>query len=112
MSISASQALKDYNVDLLTHLPLEDEIFYAMADRANLFPLDTGDNIKAKDTRAKKVSYFLGFIGPGADIYLPILLEVMKESGVADVVQLAKKITAATGIGGESNALTQTSMYS
>ena len=112
MSISASHALRDYNVDLLTHLPLEDEIFYAMAQRADLFPLDTGDNIKAKDTRAKKVSYFLDVIKPGADIYLPKLLKIMKESDVADVVQLAEKITAATGIGGESNALTQTSTYS
>ena len=103
----SSQALKDYNVDLLTHLPLENDIFFAMADRAGLFPLDTGNNIKAKDTRAKKVSYFLGVIGPGADIYLPKLLKVMKESGVADVVQLAEKITAATGKGSESNALIQ-----
>ena len=106
MSTSASQALKDYNVDLLRNLPLEDELFFAMAERAGLFPLDTGNNIQAKETRAKKVSYFLGVIGPGADFYLPKLLQVMKDSGVGNVVQLAEKIAAATGIGGESNAIT------
>ena len=98
MSTSASQALRDYNVDLLTQLPLDDEIFFAMAQRANLFPLDTGNNIKAKDTRSKKVSFFLDTIGPGADIYLPKLLKVMMESDFADVIQLAEKIVAATGI--------------
>ncbi len=33
----------------------------------------------------------------------------MKESGVTDVMQLVEKIAAATEIGGESSALTQTS---
>ena len=107
MSISASQALKDYNVDLLRNLPLEDPLFYAMVEKAGLFSLDTGNSIQAKDTRAKKVSYFLGVIGPGADFYLPKLLQVMKDSGVGNVVQLAENIAAATGIGGESNTLTE-----
>ena len=107
MSISASQALKDYSVELLDHLPLEIDKFFAMTERAGLFPLDTGSNIKAKDTRAKKVSYFLDVIRPGADIYLPKLLEVMKDKdSPPDVVQLADKIAAATGIGGKSNAVT------
>ena len=105
MSTTRNQALKDYGVDLLKHLPLEDEIFFAMVERAELFPLDTGNNIKAKDTRVKKVSYFLEVIKPGADIYVPKLLQVMKESGVADVIQLAEKITAVIEKGGESNAL-------
>ena len=60
-----------------------------MVQRADLFLLNTGNNIKAKDTRAKKVSYFLDVIGPGADFYLLDLLKVMKESGVADVLQLS-----------------------
>ena len=109
MSISASQALKDYSVDLLKHLPLEDVTFFEMVKKADLFPLTTGDSVKAKPIRAEKVSYFLGVIGPGADIYLPKLLKVMKESDVADVVTLAEKIAAATGIGGESILMVITS---
>ena len=71
-----------------------------MAKRAKLFPLDTGDAIEAKPTRSDKVAYFLQYtIEPGAEEYLPTLLKVMKESKVADVVELANKIQAATGIG-------------
>ena len=59
------------------------------------------------------MSYFLCVIGPGADSYLPKLLKVMKDSGVADVVKLAEKIAAAaaaaTGMEGGSNAPTQSS---
>ena len=106
MPISASQALKDYGVDLLQHLPLENAIFFAMVQKAGLFPLDIGANVQAKHTRAEKVSYFLTQIGPGADSNLPKLLKVMRESGVTDVVDLAEKIAVATG---GSNALTQTS---
>ena len=77
-----------------------------MVQKAGLFPLDIGANVQAKLTRVEKVSYFLTQIGPGADSNLPKLLEVMKQSGVTDVVQLAEKIVVATG---GSNALTQTS---
>ena len=104
MPITASEALMKYNVDLLEHLPLENVVFFAMAQKAGLFPLDTGDMISEKHTRAEKVSYFLRFIGPGADSYLPELLKVMKDCGVADVVKLAEEIAAATGMEGGSNA--------
>ena len=103
MSITPSEALNKYNVDLLKHLPLDITTFFEMAKNAGLFPLGTGDNIKAKPTRADKVSYFLSVIGPGADSYLPKLLKVMKDSGVDDVVQLAEKIAKATGMDGGSN---------
>ena len=111
MSMSARDALKVYMVELLRHLPLENEIFFAMAERADLFPLGTGYSIRAKATRAEKVAYFLDHIRPGADIYLPRLLKVMKESEYYDVVKLSEEISAATRISGESNALTQTVMY-
>ena len=106
MSISASQALKDYNVDLLKNLPLENAVFLAMVDRAGLLPLDGVDSVKAKSTRAEKVSHLLDVIKAGADTYLPKLLKVMKDSGVDNVVQLANKIAAATGIGKPIIALT------
>ena len=111
MPISCSQALKEYSVELLTHLPLENDIFFAMAQRAGLFQLGTDDNIRAEPTRAKKVTYLLSVIGPGADSYLPILLKVMKDSRVPDVLQLADTIAAATGMDGEFNPLTQASTY-
>ena len=107
MSMSASQALKKYRVDLIEHLPLENVMFFAMANCANLFPLGIDHDINAEPTRAKKVSCFLDFIDAGADIYLPKLLEIMKNCGAADVEQLAKKIAAT--MDGESNKLTQTS---
>ena len=87
-------------MELLQHLPLENDIFFAMAKQADLLPLDTGDSIAAEPTRAKKVSYFLQHVvEPGAEQYLPKLLKVMKESKFANVVKLADDIQAATGIG-------------
>ena len=70
------------------------------AKQADLLPLDTGDSIAAEPARAKKVSYFLQHIvKPGAEEYLPKLLEVMKESKVANVVTLADNIKATMIIG-------------
>ena len=98
--MSPSEAIKQFNVELLHQLPLESDKFFAMAKQADLFPLDTGDSIAAEPTRAKKVSYFLQHVvEPGAEQYLPKLLKVMKDSKVANVVKLADDIQAATGIG-------------
>ena len=108
MSTSASQVITDYKVELVKHLPLENELFFAMVERDGLFPLEIGDDIKAKDTRAKKVSCFLDFIRPGADTYLPKLLKVMKESGVDDVLELAENIDTTIRNSGESTGLART----
>ena len=98
--MSAGDAIRKFNVELLLHLPLENHIFFAMAKQADLFPLDIGDAIAAKLTRSEKVAYFLQHtIESGAEEYLPKLLKVMKESKVADVVKLADRIQAATRIG-------------
>ena len=98
--MSAGEAIKNFNVKLHRHLPLENHMFFAMVKQADLFPLDTGDAIAAKPTRSEKVAYFLTHtIEPGAEEYLPKLLTVMKKSEFADVVKLADKIQAATGIG-------------
>ena len=86
MSISASQALKDYAVDLVLHLPIDDSIFFAGLYSANLLPLDFGNKIRSEKIRADKVLCFLDLIRPGADIYVPKLLEVMANSGSADVM--------------------------
>ena len=98
--IGVRDAIKQFNVKLIQQLPLENDIFFAMAKQDGLFPLDTGDSIAAKSTRAQKVTYFLQHIvEPGAEEYLPKLLKVMKHSKVANVVKLADEIHAATGIG-------------
>ena len=100
VTLSLNEAIKQFNVELLNQLPLENDIFFAMAKKADLFPLNTGDSIAAKSTRAEKVSYFLQYVvEPGAEHYLPKLLKVMKESKVVNVVKLADKIQAATRIG-------------
>ena len=71
-----------------------------MAKQDGLFPLDTGDSIAAKSTRAQKVTYFLQHVvEPGAEEYLPKLLKVMRDSKVTNVVGLADDIHAATGLG-------------
>ena len=97
---SAKDAIKQFSVDLLEQLPLEDVKFFAMARRAGLFPLNTGDSIAAMPTRAEKVAYFLQHaVEPGAEEYSPKLLSVMKESKVANLVRLADDIEAVTAIG-------------
>ena len=97
--MSARDAIKQFSVNLNCELPLENDIFFAMAEQAGLFPLDTSDSIAAKSTRAQKVTYFLRHVvEPGAEQYLPKLLKVMRDSKVANVVRLADNIQATTGI--------------
>ena len=98
--MSAREAIKQFSVELVQQLPLENDIFFTMAKHADLFPLDTGDSIAVKSTRAQKVSYFLQHVvEPGAEEYLSKLLKVMRDSKVANVAKLADDIHAATGIG-------------
>ena len=100
MNISAKDAVIEFNVELHEQLPLENSLFFAQAKQANLFPLNNGDIIKAKSTRAEKVAYFLQHVvEPGAEEYLPKLIKVMKESKVDNVVKLAEKIQERTRIG-------------
>ena len=96
MAISAEEAVKKFKVKLLRELPLDDPIFFAMVEEANLFPVGTGDSIRVEKSRAHKVDYFLyNVVQPGADEYLPKLLKVMRESKVDNVVKLADEIQAA-----------------
>ena len=100
MAISPKDAIKKFKVELLQELPLDDPIFFAMAERVDLFPMDTGDTIRAEKSRAHKVDYFLRHVvEPGADQYLPRLLQVMKESEVANVEKLADNIQKAVAPG-------------
>ena len=100
MAISAKDAIKKYKVELLQELPLDEPLFFAMAERAGLFPLGINKAIKAEKTRACKVDYFLDHVvEPGADKYLPKLLKVMRESKVDNVMKLADDIQVAVGPG-------------
>ena len=100
VTMSAGNVIKQFNVELVHQLPLEDDIFFAMAKHAGLFPLDTGDSIVAEPTRAKKVSYFLQHVvEPGAKQYLPKLLKVMRDSKVTNVVRLADDIQTEIDLG-------------
>ena len=95
MALSAKKAVIKFKVELLQELPLEQPLFFAMAERAGLFPLTTNESIKAKETRGHKVEYFLDYVVmPGADVYLPQLLRVMRESEVGNVIRLADDIQA------------------
>ena len=96
VAISAKNAIARFNIRLLVQLPLESDVFFAMVKQACLFPRDAADRIAELSTRSKKVSYFLQHvIEPEADVYLPKLLGVMKESEDLNVVQLANEIQAA-----------------
>lgn len=96
MAISAKDAIKKYKVELLQELPLDDPLFFAMAERADLFPSNTGNSIREEKTRAHKVDYFLlHVVEPGAEEYLPKLLKLMKESQFENVKKLADDIQEA-----------------
>ena len=98
--MSARDVLKQFDVQLLQQLPLDNELFFATAYSADLFPPGTVDLIAAEPTRAKKVSYFLQHVVlPEAEVYVPKLLKVMKKCKFDNVVRLADDIQAAMGIG-------------
>lgn len=92
--------IKQFSEKLYEQLPLEDDRFFSMAKQADMFPQNTGDFIKAKLTRAEKVSYLLEHVvEPGATEYLPKLLKVMKKCDFVNVEVLANEIQAAAKIG-------------
>ena len=100
MAISPKDAIKKFKVELLQELPLDDPLFFAMAERLDLFPMDIGNIIRAEKSRAHKVDYFLQHVvEPGAEQYLPRLLQVMKESKIANVEKLADDIQKAIAPG-------------
>ena len=87
---SAEDILKHHKVELLTILPLEDEIFLAKLGEANLLPRGSGASIQAKNTRAEKVSYFLlHVVEPAPELYLKLLIGVMEKSDDLAVNKLA-----------------------
>ena len=89
------RTLKQFRTDLIAKLPLDDAYFYALLVQADLFPLGSGDMVKKRTTRAEMVSFYLDeVIGRGSEIYLPKLIEVMKECNDLSLNDLAKKMKA------------------
>ena len=100
VTMSAGDVIKQFSVELVRQMPLENDVFCAMAKTADLFPLDTGYSIAAEPTRAKKVTYFLQHVvEPGAEVYLPKFLKLMKDSKVTNLVRLTDEIQAAADQG-------------
>ena len=98
ITVSPKDAIRDFGPKLLEKLPLENEVFLVLADQARLFPPDVKAIIITKRTRSEKVAYFLNHVmEPGADQYLPKLLDVMKKYDDLAVQQLANEIQTATG---------------
>ena len=94
--MSASEAIKTFYARLVQEVPLDNKDFFAMAKSAGLFPSDTEECVMAQETNAKKVTYLLRHVvEPEPDQYLPLLLQVMKNSGVSNVVKLANDIEGA-----------------
>ena len=89
----AAVIVRDFSVKLLQQLPLDDPLFFAMLRGADLLPLNSGDAIRALNTNAEKVDYFLHhIIEPAASQNLPKLLRVMENSEVSILVTLANEI--------------------
>ena len=95
MDVACTDAVRHFNVELCRQLPLDDALFFGMVNGANLLPLDAGDSIRTLATRAQKVDYFLRrVIEPAAKQNLPKLLDVMINSEVPNLKQLADEIQA------------------
>lgn len=95
-TVSAKAVIRKFYVKLIRVLPLYDESFCDKAKKAGVLPSNVADRILAIQSDAEKVSYFLHHVvEPAADIYLPILLELMKDSQHFDVKKLANDIERA-----------------
>ena len=98
-TMSLKDAVKHFSLELLDKLPLDNMVFLTTADTSNLFPPGVKANINAKSTNANKVAYYLDHVvNPGADQYLPKLLDVMSAYNDLTVQQLAREIRKAIGL--------------
>ena len=94
--MDATSVIRNYNRELVTKLPLDNEIFLSMLKEANLLSFNYGESIRQLPTRSEKVAYYLQHaIEPGAEDILPILLNVMKKCNDLIVRKLADDMQAA-----------------
>jgi len=96
--LSEKTIIRSYKLELLRILPLEREVFLARLEKANLLPEGSGTTIRAKNERDARVSYLLqNVVEPAADVYLPILIDVMEKSDDVAVNRLASKMRESLG---------------
>ena len=88
---SAKDILSDHKVELLSILPLENEIFLAVLEKFQLLTDGNGACIRAQNSRHNKVAYFLQHVVEcSPDICLPSLIFAMEQSDNLAVRKLAK----------------------
>ena len=94
----SEKTIRSYKEELLRILPLEREVFLARLEKANLLPEGSGTTIRAKNERDARVSYLLQYVvEPAADVYLPILIDVMEKFNDIAVNRLANKMKESLG---------------
>jgi len=104
---SPSQIYKDYQVELLKTLPMNDETFNALLVKNNFFISNQrGSNFAMQSVPTdSKASYFLEFIiGHDTDRYFETLLNVMEVFG-GPVATLAQEIKEKIGLKSYQGAL-------
>ena len=88
---SAKDILSDHKVELLSILPLENEIFLAVLEKFQLLADGIGAYIRAEKFIHNKVAYFLQHVVECApDICLLSLIFAMEQSDNLAVRKLAK----------------------
>ena len=93
------EAYEQFYPDLLKSLPMADPQFHEDLEKKNLFFGDLSEEVKAKDTEARKAAHFLqNAINHSLKIDntepFDNLLEVMEISGNGDCKSLVKEIKA------------------
>ena len=92
------QVFKDYQVELIQKLPMDDTIFIALLYQNNFFSGSQKATLKAQQTEADKASYFLdSIVGRDIDSYFVTLLNVMEIFG-DPIVTLAREIKKRIGL--------------
>ncbi|XP_065898770.1 basement membrane-specific heparan sulfate proteoglycan core protein-like isoform X3 [Dysidea avara] len=95
---SLAEALKEYQVRLVSSLPMDDLIFVAMLEKSNFFVGNHKATMQAKQTKVDKASYFLDYIVERhVDVYFIRLLNVMEVFG-GNGQSLAREIKENLGI--------------
>ena len=95
---SLADTLKEYQVRLLSSLPMDDPIFVAMLDKSSFFVGNHKATMQSKETKVDKASYFLDYIiERHIDAYFVRLLNVMEVYG-GDEQSLAREIKGKLGI--------------
>jgi len=89
----SENTLMHYKDELLQKLPLERETFLMKFAAANLLPEGSGEIIRSINKRKERVSYLLEHVvEPAAEVYLPMLIDVMQTSDDIAVKNLAKNM--------------------